>query len=207
MSKISIQYLGHSCFKVSYQQDAIVLDPYADDSVPGLALPSVTAGQVHCSHQHSDHNAADLVKIVPCEKQISYEGIMVPHDDAEGAKRGMCEAIKLHAGSCTIEHLGDLGRLLTDKEQAFLQGCDVLMIPCGGYFTIDAQQARKVIEQIKPKLTILMHFRRGNTGYPVTADFDAVKAVFTEAEDREKSTITFDEDHVPEGVLILKPQQ
>ena len=149
----------------------------------------------------------DLVKIVPCEKQISYEGIMVPHDDAEGAKRGMCEAIKLHAGSCTIEHLGDLGRLLTDKEQTFLQGCDVLMIPCGGYFTIDAQQARKVIEQIKPKLTILMHFRRGNTGYPVTADVDAVKAVFTEAEDREKSTITFDEDHVPEGVLILKPQQ
>ncbi|MEE8807635.1 MAG: MBL fold metallo-hydrolase [Lactimicrobium sp.] len=207
MSEISIQYLGHSCFKVSYQQDSIVLDPYADESVPGLKLPAVTAGQVHCSHQHSDHNASDLVQIVQCTRKITYEGIMVPHDDADGAKRGMCEAIRMHAGECTIAHVGDLGRLLTEKEKAFLQGSDVLMIPCGGYFTIDAAQARQVMNQIHPKLTILMHFRRGSMGYPVTADFDAVKAIFPEAEDREESTVTFDEDHVPEGVLILKPKQ
>ena len=62
---ITLTYLGHSSFLVKYNNVSFVIDPYKDNSVPGMTLPRVSANYVFASHDHHDHNAVELVKIEP----------------------------------------------------------------------------------------------------------------------------------------------
>ena len=41
------------------------------------------------------------------------------------------------------------------------------MIPVGGYYTIDAAQARALVEAVKPRIVIPMHYRSDTFGYDV----------------------------------------
>ena len=53
---MKLTWLGHSCFKMESNGYTIILDPYEDGYVPGLAPVRETADAVFCSHEHSDHN-------------------------------------------------------------------------------------------------------------------------------------------------------
>jgi L-ascorbate metabolism protein UlaG (beta-lactamase superfamily) len=81
------------------------------------------------------------------------------------------------------------------------------MIPVGGHYTIDALQAKKIIDEIKPALTILMHFRKGKIGYDVIADLDTVLQSFKETEVLPQGSICFDEADIPHKVITLEPIQ
>jgi L-ascorbate metabolism protein UlaG (beta-lactamase superfamily) len=56
-------------------------------------------------------------------------------------------------------HLGDLGHSLTNEDLEKIDGVDILMIPVGGVYTIDAKKAQEVISQINPKIIIPMHYK------------------------------------------------
>ena len=60
----------------------------------------------------------------------------------------------------SIVHLGDLGRMLTTDEEDELDGVDILMIPVGGTYTIDATLATKLVSEINPSIIIPMHYLR-----------------------------------------------
>ena len=60
---MKITWLGHSCFTVESQGYRIVLDPYKDGTVPGLAPVRVEADQVLCSHGHDDHCGTECVSL------------------------------------------------------------------------------------------------------------------------------------------------
>ena len=63
-------------------------------------------------------------------------------------------------GGLKIAHLGDLGHLLTDEQLKEIGPVDVVLIPVGGFFTIDAAQATKVVEQLKPRTIVVpMHYK------------------------------------------------
>lgn len=205
--QIKITYYGHSCFKIAYHSDSVLTDPYDNGSVPGYTLPAVSAARVFCSHGHADHNAAYLVDKEEGNGIIRAETMEVPHDDADGAKRGMCNVTFFTAGKCRIVHMGDIGRLPAEKEYEKLQGTDVMLIPCGGYFTIDARQAAEIVDTVKPKLTILMHYRDGSRGYDVTADIQDIVKAFRHVERRPETSVIFDEDDIPSGIITLNPVQ
>ena len=209
MAEIRIDFYGHSCFKVAYEDVSAVFDPYENNNVPGLTLPAgITATNVYCSHEHGDHNARHLVNETTAEGDpFKAEFLTVPHDDKGGALRGMNKITILHAGTCKVVHMGDIGRLPLADEYEALKGTDVLMIPTGGHFTIDAKQAKEIVDTIRPKLTILMHFRKGAVGYGVIADFETVKESFPEVKELDESCISFDEADVPEAVIAMKPAQ
>lgn len=206
MSNIIITYLGHSCFKVEKDGYSIVFDPYQKGSVPGVELPDdLEADRVICSHGHGDHNAAERVRIVEhAAPSMTAEFIEVPHDDADGAKRGMNSIAVVKAGDAELVHFGDIGRLPTEEEYAALEGADVIMIPTGGFFTIDAAQAAEIRNRLQPSMTILMHFRKGDAGYEVLASIDEVKAAFNGAEEVGKS-VEFAENSIPEAVIVMNP--
>ena len=85
MSKVKIIYYGHSCFKVEALSGSIIFDPYADGSVPGLRLPhGLKADVVSCSHQHDDHNAAELVRTTGDRPMFTVQKLTVPHDHHDG---------------------------------------------------------------------------------------------------------------------------
>ena len=169
---MEIIWNGHSCFTIKTQEGNVVLDPYEDGKVPGLGALRLEADAVLCSHEHSDHNFREGVSLSgkPCGVQV--ETVPSWHDDACGKKRGPNTIHVLHAEGMKLVHLGDLGTELNREQIKVLSEPDVLLIPIGGYYTIDAAQALRIVEQLHPRITIPMHFRRGKMGYDVIATPD-----------------------------------
>ena len=167
MDTVKITYIGHACFKLSYNGSSLVIDPYADGYVPGLANVDESADAVYCSHYHDDHGCEAVVKLLGGEAKWSVEEIVVPHDDAEGAKRGMNTIRIFTFGSLRIAHMGDIGRELSEEEIEKLSGLDCMMIPVGGFYTIDTAQATAIVQRTKPRVVIPMHYRSASFGYDV----------------------------------------
>ncbi len=178
MSKLV--YFGHSCFKLIADNGyEIVFDPYQKDSVPGCVLPSdFSANLVLCSHNHADHNAKDEVRVINANIQNPYRisTLNVPHDDHNGELRGMNLIHILQTKNEKIVHFGDIGRMINNFEIKVLQNADVIMIPCGGFYTIDAKTVMQIIDAIHPKTTVLMHYRKNKKGYDEIASIEEVKS-------------------------------
>lgn len=209
MSKAIITYYGHSCFKVEANGSTIVFDPYENGSVPGTLLPrGIEADAVSCSHEHGDHNAAHLVKTTGKKLNFPLRKLTVPHDHHNGAHRGLSDITFVDLPDMTIAHLGDLGRLPTDKEYAELAKADIVLLPCAGYFTIDSKETAEVVSRLKhPCLKILMHYRDGKRGYDVQETIDEVMKDIKGVHRLDKSTITIDATAIPDEIVTMEPAQ
>ncbi len=165
-----ITWQGHSCFKI---QDKIgpegltlVTDPYNPSL--GLKLPNFEADIITVSHDHDDHNnikgLRGTPKIIQSAgeydiKGIMVEGILAYHDAKQGAERGTNIIYRIEMDDITLCHLGDLGHVLDNKQLERLEGIDILFVPVGGKYTLDAKQAVEVISQIEPRIVIPMHYK------------------------------------------------
>ncbi len=72
-------------------------------------------------------------------------------------------------------HLGDLGHELDSNQMAEIGNVDVLLVPVGGFYTIDAKEATKVCEKLKPRLVIPMHYKTDKSSYPIAGVDDFLK--------------------------------
>ena len=165
---MKVTWLGHSCFKVESKGYLIVLDPYEDNSVPGCGAVREIADEVLCSHEHFDHNARNVITLREHgTSPIKVTVISTYHDDKKGELRGSNKIHILEDGEVKIAHMGDLGCELEPEQIEQLKGLDAVLIPVGGYYTINAAQAKKLVEQIKPIVTVPMHYRGENFGFDV----------------------------------------
>lgn len=169
MSNITITWHGHSCFTVSADGYSLVLDPFAPGSVPGYPDIDLTADEVLCSHGHGDHNYTDGVTLIKDGKKSPFTVTSLDtfHDDKKGALRGTDIMRILEADGIRVAHLGDLGCMPEPEQIEALKGLDALMIPVGGFYTIDAAQARELVDLLKPRIVIPMHYSSPDFGYPV----------------------------------------
>lgn len=165
-----ITWQGHSCFKM---QDKIgpdgvtvVTDPFGKEF--GLKVPSFEADIVTSSHDHDDHNNVSALRgnpfVINCAgeydiKNVLIEGVDSFHDEQEGAERGKNIIFRFEIEDISIVHLGDLGKVLDSAQLEKLAGTDVLLIPVGGKYTINAKQAVEVISQVEPRIIIPMHYK------------------------------------------------
>ncbi|NIT03943.1 MBL fold metallo-hydrolase, partial [Candidatus Saccharibacteria bacterium] len=78
---------------------------------------------------------------------------------SRGAKRGGNTIYVISLDGMRLAHLGDLGHKLTEAQLEEVNGADILMIPAGGTYTIDAKEAVEVVGQIEPKIVIPMHYQ------------------------------------------------
>jgi len=161
-----IEWYGHSCFKITSQGYSLVLDPYRPDMITGLGQYSLEADAVYCSHEHGDHNYREAVKLSGRKNLGTFQVKILEsyHDAEKGNKRGKNKITLLESEGLKIAHLGDLGCDLTDEQYNTLQGLDLIMIPVGGYYTIDAIQAKSICDRVKPCVIIPMHFRGDGFG-------------------------------------------
>ncbi|KKR02504.1 MAG: Zn-dependent hydrolase of the beta-lactamase fold-like protein [Microgenomates group bacterium GW2011_GWB1_40_9] len=163
---MDITSFGHSSFKIKGKAATLVTDPF-DSSFTGLRFPKhIEADIVTVSHAHEDHNAVfqiegnPFVVSGPGEYEIKGIGIVgIPSEHGNGVKE-INTIYRIEMDDLSIVHLGDLGRMLTTEEVDELDGVDILMIPVGGTYTIDAQQAAKLIAEIEPSIVIPMHYLR-----------------------------------------------
>ena len=154
----------------------VVTDPHDGRSI-GIPTPSVAGDIILVSHDHFDHNSIKTVekedsKIIKDDRKrnisnIEIRGIETFHDDARGAKRGKNIMYKFTMEGINFCHMGDLGHELDDETAQKIGDVDILFIPVGGNFTIDDKQAWNVINKIKPKIIIPMHYRIGGLSIPI----------------------------------------
>jgi L-ascorbate metabolism protein UlaG (beta-lactamase superfamily) len=162
---MKITWYGHSCFVVESDGYRIAIDPY-DDSV-GYPPLRISAHMVLTTHDHHDHNNVSAVTILPeKENPFSIRTVASVHDDCGGRKRGKNTIYVLSAEGQTVVHLGDLGAPLTEDQKKEIGACDAVMVPVGGYYTIDGKTAKAVADSLSARVVIPMHYKFGKYGYP-----------------------------------------
>ena len=167
---MKLEYLGHACFRID---GCLVIDPYKDGSVPGLEPLRVSAAKVICTHGHADHSGVECVELDGGECGFEIREVASWHDDAGGSLRGPNTILVITSPSGEkLVHLGDLGHFPDDEQLAAISDADYLLIPVGGYYTIDAEMAVKICEAARPKCIIPMHYRTDVSGYPELATVD-----------------------------------
>ncbi len=203
---MKITWIGHSCFKIEKDGYILIIDPYENGSVPGLADVNETADQVRCTHEHFDHNGRSAVTLTRVEHECPFtiETIDTFHDEVQGAKRGPNKIYIVSDGAMRIAHLGDLGCDLEPEQMERLRNLDVLMIPVGGYYTIDGKQAAELAAGLKPKKVIPMHYRddQAETGFAEISTVDAFTESMGRARVTGSSEVNFD---LQTQVEVLKP--
>lgn len=165
--KMDITYLGHSCFKITGERLTVLCDPFNPEKL-GIPLLPQKADVVLITHPHADHNWKDIVRgdfdllDEPGECEIDgseFLGIPSYHDDKKGAERGYNTIFRFDIDGITLCHMGDVGTSLSDEQLRKLANIDILMIPIGGFYTIDPKTAIEIISQLKPRVILPMHYR------------------------------------------------
>jgi len=210
-----ITWLGQSCFKLQSGDLVIVVDPFSKDI--GLTPPRFRSDLVLITHNHEDHsNAATLtgdpfVISGPGEyevKDVYVHGIETFHDEVQGKERGMNTAYKIETEGIRLAHLGDFGEKEIRSETVDALGdIDILMVPVGGKFTIDAETAAKVVKQIEPRYVIPMHYKIPGLKVPLEGVETFLKELGSKSVPEEKLTLK-KRDIAEEGkteVKLLRP--
>ncbi len=204
-----ITWLGHASFLVESGGSSLVTDPF--DRI-GLPFPSVKADVVTSSHSHFDHNAVDLVGGGPEaisgtggfeEGPFRITGFPTHHDESGGSERGDNTVYVIEAEGLRVCHLGDLGHVLSAEQASALGRIDILMIPVGGTYTIDAAAAAEVTAALKPSVVLPMHYSVPGLSLPIAevSEFTGLFENVREAESLEAAT-----DSLPgqTEVVVLK---
>lgn len=203
---MKLTYVGHSCFKVESQGYELVLDPYQDGKVPGYQPVRETADGVLCSHEHGDHCGVECITLREGKASpFTVETLDTWHDDQQGALRGTDTIHILEDGQCRIAHLGDLGCKLTPEQKNRLRGLTALMIPVGGYYTIDAAQANALASELAPAVVIPMHYRGSGFGYDVIGTLDQFTTLRSDVREYSGSALELTAE-MEKQTAVLKPQ-
>ena len=193
---------GHSCFSVVTDAGTVVLDPYEDGAVPGLPPLRLTADRVLCSHDHHDHNARGNVSLSGRDCGVAVETVPCFHDEKRGALRGTNTIHILSAEGLRIAHLGDLGHVLSGEALEKLRGVDALLLPVGGYYTVDPPTAKRIADDVGARVVIPMHYRRGSMGYDVIAELAAFTSLCDNVTEYDSDTLVLTGD-TPAQTAIL----
>ena len=200
---MKLTWYGHACFKLETAEGSAVFDPYSPGSVPGLTLPALEADAVICSHGHGDHNYAAGVRLTGRAPGFAVRQLPCFHDDVQGQKRGKNLITSIDAEGLRFVHMGDIGHMLTHEQLDWFGRVDVLMIPVGGYYTIDALTAKRVADAAAPRVLVPMHYRFGAHGYPEIGTLEDFLALCDAASVQRLETNGFTlTKEAPSGVVV-----
>jgi len=211
---MEITWYGQSCFKIEDKENSIVIDPY--DPATGLKLPkNLSANVLLITHDHHDHNYKQGVSgnpyVINCPGEYEIAGATITgipafHDKKQGQELGKITIYTIEFEGIKICHLGDLGQDLTDEEIDKLGTVDILMIPVGSVYTINGEEAAKIVGEIEPKIVIPMHYKIPGLA-PKIESLDKFTQK-TDGHTQELDTLKIKVANLPQEaqVIILKPQ-
>ncbi|MCF7858772.1 MAG: MBL fold metallo-hydrolase [Candidatus Cloacimonetes bacterium] len=207
---VQIRWFGHSMWKITGEDIKIITDPFADI---GYNMPTnERADIILSSHDHYDHNNFDLIsgspKIIKTSGHFNVKGIdidMYPtfHDESEGSERGNNLLMKFTINGKNMLHCGDLGHMLSDDQIKQIGKIDLLFIPVGGHFTIDAATAKKLMEKLNPKIIFPMHYKTSVLNYPIKPVEDFLRLINNHCHNNSNSVELEDNDFSKEKVITL----
>ncbi len=211
---MKVRYYGHAAFLITSDQGTrIITDPYKPGAFGAMSYGKIPdeADVVVVSHEHDDHNSSgelpgnpEVVR-TPGKRSvhgIEFNGIPTFHDSSSGKERGKNIIFSFTVDGITICHLGDLGHALTQNEVEAIGPVDLLIIPVGGFYTIDAKAASEVARQLNPSIIVPMHFKTGKCELPITTveEFTQGKA---KVNVMNSSEISLDKGDLPKETEII----
>jgi L-ascorbate metabolism protein UlaG (beta-lactamase superfamily) len=210
-----LTYFGHSSFLLQTADGTrIIFDPYRHGSFGGgvrYAPIEESADVVVASHTHDDHGATDTIPGAPrvlvhpvaeTVGAVRITGVQVAHDEAGGKKRGKNTITVVDDGDVRVAHLGDLGHILDPATVQAIGKVDVLLIPVGGFFTIDHDEAAKVVESLDPRIVVPMHFKTDKVDFPIETEEAFVKTQKT-VERRNSPTLEVTKATLPDERTVV----
>ncbi len=167
-----IHWYGHAAFLIETQGLRIILDPYRSPDSGGYLPIDEPADLVIVSHEDNVYhsylgqivppfdiiNALELPEGGEVIKGIRFETVHV-FETPERKPDEEVTIIHFRTEDMHVVYLGDLGHPLTETEVAPLRGADIVLIPAGGTPTIDFPEVPPLLDEIRPKLVIPMHFK------------------------------------------------
>ena len=208
--------IGHAKFLIELENGMrIITDPY--DKTCGYPVAPMQADVVLVSHGHHDHNAVETIKGEPrvIDQAGEYdlgEGLHVvaveaDHDEVGGSKRGKTLLFSIQAEGLNAVHLGDLGHLPTPAQAEALGPVDVLMVPVGGFYTIDAPTAKQTAELLHARVVLPMHYKtRVNADWPIAPVEAFTKLYDVPAEELDLLRVAKGDLMCQPKVAVLNPQ-
>ena len=100
-------------------------------------------------------------------KGIQVKGIDAHHDESGGSERGNNTLFTFTVDDIKICFMGDLGHMLSAEQVEAVGPLDLLLLPVGGTFTVDAEVAAELAEALSPKLVIPMHYKTDKCELPL----------------------------------------
>jgi len=211
---MNIKWLGHASFLITSDSGIrIITDPYEVGSGLSYGQIKESADIVTVSHDHSDHNNVAVVQGSPKVvrgtanvKGIEFKGVPTYHDEAKGQQRGKNTIFCFEVDGIKICHLGDLGHQLSDKQVAEIGSVDILLVPVGGYYTIDDRVATEVCNQLNPRVVIPMHYKTAKCDFPIASVGEFLKSK-GEVTRLDASEVEFKSGVLPSStqIIVLQP--
>ncbi|MGE5573513.1 MAG: MBL fold metallo-hydrolase [Bacteroidota bacterium] len=173
--EITVRWLGHACFLITSPRGVRILtDPF--DSTVGYPVPQAEADVVTSSHDHFDHNHVSAARgnptVLKGNGRYEKNGVKIYpvasfHDTEQGAKRGPNTIFVMEVDGVRLVHMGDIGHDLSRHQLEDMGRVDVLFVPVGGTYTIDAAAARRLVEATSPRVVIPMHYKTAAVQMPI----------------------------------------
>ena len=169
---IEIKWFGHSFFQITSSLGTrIITDPFGP---MGFPMPEVWPHVVTVGREHGNHNNVGLARGNPVILRGLKEGgaewnlinltfrdvliynVPIHQRGVPGYLRGSGFVFEMD-GLC-IFHTGDVGEVFNEDQLQLIGKVDILLLPIGGVYTMGPEAAKKVIEQLKPKIAVPMHY-------------------------------------------------
>lgn len=174
---MKIRFLGHSAFLI----DDLLIDPFIKENpVCPVKVDDIKCKIICVTHDHWDHlgdafeiakkNNATIIGISDIVKKADENGLKTEHMNIGGTvKIGGWEITLVpatHSGNPTgfvikknktIYHSGDTG-LFMDMMLIGEYNIDIALLPIGGRYTMDIEQAVEACKLLKCKKAIPMHY-------------------------------------------------
>jgi L-ascorbate metabolism protein UlaG (beta-lactamase superfamily) len=186
---MQIEWYGQSAFRLSTSEETVVIDPFADLSkLTGRGMQfdyppieGVSADLLLVTHEHMDHNGVEVIGGDPVILRSTAGRLESPigevtavaseHDEAAGTERGPNTIFVFSLEEVRVCHFGDFGqRTLRDEQAAAIGPVELLILPVGGGPTIGASQAQAIVDRLRPRWVLPMHYRTPRIGFLETAD-------------------------------------
>lgn len=205
---MKIVNFGHSCYLLKSKTVTVLIDPYRNGSVPHLKLPRVEANFVFCSHDHYDHDAKNLITIVPTSEQLNVKTVVVPHDHHNGEHRGLNTMHFFDIDGYRVLHTGDLGCIPSKEVLEQMKNVDILLAPINGFYTISAKELKEIMDLVNPRVTIPMHYfkKENNSGYPDGDQIDEFKSLVGDYLEVDSYEIEVNDNLFKNRVVIFKKE-
>lgn len=179
-----VEWFGQSAFALRAPDASVFIDPFGDLSPlaeRGMQFdyPAIDTGEVDLllvTHEHLDHNGVEAIPGEPPILRSTAGRLESPigevlavaseHDEQAGTQRGPNTIFVFTLDGVRVSHFGDFGQSeLRDEQAAAIGEVDLLIVPVGGGPTIGAGGAATIVQRLRPKWVVPMHYRTPKIGF------------------------------------------